>query len=93
MKPIAVSVARCTIGVNDLQSTTAYWIIALWHHPPYSKGSHDSDSATELKQMRKIFFRFLKIMELILLYRVTVILMKGPTSFTGIMDCPRLSTR
>ena len=40
---------------DDLQSTTAYWIIALWHHPPYSKGSHDSDSATELKQMRQNF--------------------------------------
>jgi hypothetical protein len=38
---------------NDLASTTADWIIAFWHHPPYSKGSHNSDSETELVQMRQ----------------------------------------
>ncbi|MCA9661628.1 MAG: metallophosphoesterase, partial [Myxococcales bacterium] len=27
----------------DLQSTTQEWIIAYWHHPPYTKGTHDSD--------------------------------------------------
>ncbi len=27
----------------DLSATTAHWIVAYWHHPPYSKGSHDSD--------------------------------------------------
>jgi len=28
----------------DLQATTADWVIAYWHHPPYSKGLlHDSD--------------------------------------------------
>jgi hypothetical protein len=27
----------------DLAATTQSWIIAYWHHPPYSKGSHDSD--------------------------------------------------
>jgi len=40
---------------DDLQNTDAYWIIAFWHHPPYSKGSHDSDTGTELKQMRENF--------------------------------------
>ena len=40
---------------DDLQNTDAYWIVAFWHHPPYSKGSHDSDAATELKQMRENF--------------------------------------
>ncbi len=29
---------------NDLANTNADWIIALWHHPPYTKGSHDSDN-------------------------------------------------
>ncbi len=28
---------------SDLQNSSADWIIAYWHHPPYSKGSHDSD--------------------------------------------------
>jgi hypothetical protein len=40
---------------DDLESTTAYWIITLWHHPAYSKGSHDSDTETALKQMRENF--------------------------------------
>ena len=29
--------------VADLSTTTRDWIIAFWHHPPYTKGSHDSD--------------------------------------------------
>lgn len=27
----------------DLAATTQKWKIAYWHHPPYTKGSHDSD--------------------------------------------------
>jgi hypothetical protein len=27
----------------DLANTDKIWIIAYWHHPPYSKGQHDSD--------------------------------------------------
>ena len=38
---------------NDLAATTQKWIIAYWHHPPYSKGSHDSDSSGTLTQMRE----------------------------------------
>jgi hypothetical protein len=38
---------------NDLASTTQQWIIAFWHHPPYSKGSHDSDVEIELREMRQ----------------------------------------
>ncbi len=37
---------------QDLAATRQRWIIAFWHHPPYSKGSHDSDSETELREMR-----------------------------------------
>jgi hypothetical protein len=41
----------------DLANTTADWVIAYWHHPPYSKGSHDSDdpadSGGRLKEMRE----------------------------------------
>lgn len=36
----------------DLQQTTNDWIIAFWHHPPYSKGSNDSDVRTEQIEMR-----------------------------------------
>ncbi|WNM58153.1 FG-GAP-like repeat-containing protein [Candidatus Nitrospira allomarina] len=31
---------------NDLASTGQEWVIAFWHHPPYSKG-HDSDNAND----------------------------------------------
>jgi phosphodiesterase/alkaline phosphatase D-like protein len=38
---------------SDLAATTKTWIIASWHHPPYSKGSHNSDTETQLIEMRK----------------------------------------
>lgn len=37
----------------DLAANTAEWTIAFWHHPPYSKGSHDSDVETQLVEMRE----------------------------------------
>ncbi len=39
----------------DLESTTQDWIIAYFHHPPYSKGSHDSDLEQNLIDMRTIY--------------------------------------
>jgi hypothetical protein len=38
---------------TDLGATLRDWIIAFWHHPPYSKGSHNSDTETELVEMRQ----------------------------------------
>ena len=37
----------------DLGSTTQDWIVAFWHHPPYTKGSHDSDFELQLIRMRE----------------------------------------
>jgi hypothetical protein len=37
----------------DLEKAKADWLIAFWHHPPYTKGSHDSDKETDLKEMRQ----------------------------------------
>jgi hypothetical protein len=37
----------------DLEKAKADWLIAFWHHPPYTKGSHDSDKETDLTEMRK----------------------------------------
>lgn len=31
----------------DLAAATQRWIIAFWHHPPYTKGSHDSDNPAD----------------------------------------------
>jgi acid phosphatase type 7 len=38
---------------NDLASVARDWIIAFWHHPPYTKGSHNSDTEIELIEMRQ----------------------------------------
>ena len=38
---------------QDLAATTQDWIIAYWHHPPYSDGSHKSDLEQELIEMRE----------------------------------------
>jgi hypothetical protein len=38
---------------EDLQQSQRSWLIAYWHHPPYSKGSHDSDTEGELIEMRE----------------------------------------
>lgn len=36
----------------DLAANTQLWTIVYFHHPPYSKGGHNSDSSTELVDMR-----------------------------------------
>jgi len=38
----------------DLEKTKADWLVAFWHHPPYTKGSHDSDKEADLTEMRKL---------------------------------------
>ena len=61
---------RATNGVQyawleqDLSANTSDWLIAFWHHPPYSKGSHDSDNSDgsddELVDMRENFLPLLE---------------------------------
>jgi len=38
---------------NDLALNTQPWVIAFWHHPPYTKGSHNSDTEGQLIDMRQ----------------------------------------
>ena len=42
---------------NDLAANTQPWVIAYWHHPPYTKGSHNSDNSNfldgELPEIRQ----------------------------------------
>ncbi|MFC4401171.1 purple acid phosphatase family protein, partial [Mariniflexile soesokkakense] len=45
---------------SDIQNTTQDWIVVLFHHPPYTKGSHNSDTETELIQMRQNFMPMLE---------------------------------
>jgi hypothetical protein len=53
----ATQIAWC---LSDIQATSQDWIIALFHHPPYTKGSHNSDSETELIAMRNNFLSILE---------------------------------
>jgi acid phosphatase type 7 len=47
----------CTWLATDLAENTNQWVFAYWHHPPYTKGSHDSDDPFgfdfELVEMRE----------------------------------------
>ena len=38
---------------SDLGDTTKDWVVVFFHHPPYSKGSHNSDSESALVEMRQ----------------------------------------
>lgn len=37
----------------DLAATKQDFLVAYWHHPPYTKGSHDSDTESQLVEMRE----------------------------------------
>jgi len=39
---------------SDLATNDKPWIIAFWHHPPYSKGSHNSDTDGRMTDMREV---------------------------------------
>ncbi len=38
---------------NDLAVSASDWTIALWHHPPYTKGTHNSDTEQRPTYMRE----------------------------------------
>lgn len=46
---------------KDLEANTnKSWVVAYWHHPPYTMGSHNSDEETELVKIRENFIRILE---------------------------------
>lgn len=36
------------------------WVVAYWHHPPYTMGSHNSDKENDLVRIRQNFIRILE---------------------------------
>lgn len=42
------------------QNRNKGWIVAYWHHPPYTMGSHNSDGEDELVKIRQNFIRILE---------------------------------
>jgi hypothetical protein len=45
---------------QDLAQNVSEWLIAFWHHPPYSKGSHHSDVEDQLVEMREVMMPILE---------------------------------
>jgi len=45
---------------QDLARNDSEWLIAFWHHPPYSKGSHHSDLEDQLIEMRGVMMPILE---------------------------------
>ena len=47
--PRSATGAMATWLTSDLNQAQANseWIIAYWHHPPYTKGSHNSDDTSD----------------------------------------------
>ena len=48
----AVNGAQYTWLQNDLNANTQRWTVVYFHHPPYSKGSHNSDVDAPMVEMR-----------------------------------------
>jgi len=44
----------------DLQADNSDWVVAYWHHPPYTKGSHNSDTESIHIDMRANFLPVLE---------------------------------
>lgn len=53
--------AQCVWLKNDLSINTKKWTVVYFHHPPYTKTSHNSDTETgDLGAMRENFIRILE---------------------------------
>jgi hypothetical protein len=51
--PRAPDGAMLTWLDDDLAAADATWLVAYFHHPPYTDGSHDSDTERQLIDMRQ----------------------------------------
>lgn len=52
--------AQCVWLKNDLATNTKRWTVVYFHHPPYTKTSHTSDTETDLIAIRERFIRILE---------------------------------
>jgi hypothetical protein len=44
----------------DLAAATGKWKVAYWHHPPYTKGSYDSDADSMLTPLKSAILTYLE---------------------------------
>ena len=52
--------AQCVWLKNDLAVNTKRWVVVYFHHPPYTKTSHTSDTELDLVAVREKFVRILE---------------------------------
>jgi acid phosphatase type 7 len=45
---------------QDLAANTQLWTVVYWHHPPYTMGSHNSDTESDLVSIRQNLIRILE---------------------------------
>lgn len=45
---------------RDLAANKSRWVVAYWHHPPYTMGSHNSDTEKDLVAIRENFIKNLE---------------------------------
>jgi hypothetical protein len=45
---------------RDLAANKSKWVVAYWHHPPYTMGSHNSDTESSLVSIRENFIKVLE---------------------------------
>ncbi len=46
--------------LEAFKNTKRGWVVAYWHHPPYTMGSHNSDRELELVKIRENFIQVLE---------------------------------
>jgi hypothetical protein len=56
----AASAPMATWLRADLAASTADWNVVFFHHPPYTKGSHDSDREPDLVEIREVLVPILE---------------------------------
>jgi len=78
---------------RDLEANKQDWLVAYCHHPPYTKGSHDSDndrdSDARMRMMRERILPILEAYGLDLMLTGTVILTNGRISPTDTTAFPK----
>lgn len=46
--------------IKDLEANKKDWLVVMWHHPPYTMGSHNSDEQSDMYKIRQTFLPILE---------------------------------
>ena len=56
----ATMLAWAQADLRAAKNAGAAWLIGMWHHPPYSKGSHDTDIEDQFTYIRNNFLTMIE---------------------------------